>query len=280
MTAEKLKQRLQDSATDLRQIVSSLCLISSPSLPSECVNEIVKFDEMANQLAAICDLIEPREHARKLLQQLPLFTDSSTDLVDYQGTKIPFSNARILGFQGYLSMTWAIGDSITIAISPLICSRAACKNLSNPPQLLTHFIKSDSHSNYYSSFFLSLGYGWAIGISYVIRNHFFHDGVLRSGKDFFVSKSVADGFDISPEGWAFLEQEMADKHKIRNEQHRLSTPWPWHRNNLLNLLEVCNDEMDEALNCLVGWSVGMATLQARYLLERDFSAISPPPISP
>jgi hypothetical protein len=280
MTAEKLKQRLQDSATELRKIVNSLGLIASPSLPSACVSEIKKFDEMAHQLAATCDLIEPRENARKLLQQLPSVTDPSTDIVDYHGTKIPFSNARLLGFQGYLSMTWAICDSITTAIAPLICTGSTYLDRSNPPQLLTHFVKSTKNSAYYSSFFLHLGYGWAIGISYVIRNHFFHDGALHSGKDFFASKSVADEFDISPEGWDFLEKEMAEKHKLKDDQHRLSTPWPWHRNNLLNLLELCNDEIDEALICLVGWSVGMATLQARYLLERDFSAISPPPTSP
>jgi len=277
MTADKLKQRLQESAAELRQIVSSLGLITSPSLHPDCIDEIRRFEVMAAQLAATCDLLEPRESARRLLQQLPSVTDPRTDLVDYLGTKIPFSSARMICFQGYLAMTWAICDSITTAISPLNCTKSANKNLSNPPQLLTHFIKSDTHSIYYGSLFLNLGYGWAIGVSYVIRNHFFHDGAVISGKDFFAGKSLADEFDISPEGWDFLEKELADKHKLKNNQHRLSTPWPWHRNNLLNLLELCNDEIDEALSCLVGWSVGMAKLQSRYLLERDLSAISPPP---
>lgn len=280
MTAQKLKQQMQDSAIELRQIVTTLGLITSPSLPPTCISEIKKFDEMANQLAATCDLIESREHARKLLQQLPSITDSSTDMVTYHGTKLPFSSARILGFQSYLSMTWAICDSITTAISPLACTGSTHLNRTNPPQLLTHFVKDDKHSAYYSSLFLNLGYGWAIGISYTIRNHFFHDGALCSGKDFFAGKSVANEFDISQQGWDFIEKQMADKHKLKRDQHRLSTPWPWHRNNLLNLLELCNDEIDEALICLVGWSVGMAKLQAHYLLKRDFSPILLPPTSP
>jgi hypothetical protein len=281
MTAEKLKQRLQQSASDLRLIVTTLSSISSPSIHTDCIDEIRKFETIANQLSSICDLLNPRENAHKLLQQLPLITDPSTDIVDYHGIKIPFSNARILGFQGYISMTWSICDSITTAIAPLICTESTCKDRSNPPQLLTHFIKESKYSSYYTAYFLKLNYGWAIGVSYVIRNHFFHDGAsLQNGKDFFVGISLADEFDISNEGWDFLEKEMAEKHnKLKNDHHRLVSSWPWHRNNLLNLLRLCNEEIDEALTCLVGWAVGMATLQARYLLERDFSAISPPAVS-
>ncbi len=269
--AEKLTQRLEDSAIELRRIGNSLGLITSNSLHLDCISELVKFDEIANNLTATCDLVAPREYARHLLQNLPLIANSSTNLVDYHGTKIPFCNARLLGFQGYLSMTWAICDSITTTISPLICTGAACSSNTNPPQLLTHFLKSTKDSTYYSAYFLKLNYGWPIGVSYVIRNHFFHDGALSSkGKDFFVGKKVLDGFDISQEGWDFIEREIQTKHNLDRKQHRLSAAWPWHRNNLLNLLELCNDEIDEALSCLVGWSVGMATLQARYLLERDY----------
>jgi hypothetical protein len=272
MTAEKLKRCLEESATELRQITNSLGLITSPSLHQNCMSELAKLEEMANNLTATCDLITPREQARQLLERLPLITNSITNLVDYHGTKIPFSNARILGFQGYLAMTWAICDSITTAISPLICNEATCKNRTNPPQLLTHFIKSDTHSTYYSAYFLKLNYGWAIGVSYVIRNHFFHDGALWEGKNFFAGKTVAHEFKISQEGLDFLDKEMVQKHKLNKEQNRLglSLTWPWHQDNLLKLLELCNDEIDEALSCLVRWSVGMATLQARYLLERDY----------
>jgi hypothetical protein len=64
-------------------------------------------------------------------------------------------------------------------------------------------------------------------------------------------------------------REPSRRPYLDTNQHRLSDSWPWHRDNLLKLLELCSDEIDEALICLVGWSVGMATLQARYLLERD-----------
>jgi hypothetical protein len=265
MTGEKLKQRLQQSASELRLIVSSLSSISSPSIHNDCIDKIRKFETMANQLSSICDLISSREQAHKLLKQLPSITDPSTDIIDYHGISIPFNNARILGFQSYLSMTWSLCDSITTAIAPLIFTESICKDRSNPPQLLTHFIKDSKCSSYYITYFLKVNYSWAIGISYVIRNHFVHDGALRNGKDFFVGISLADEFDISSEGWDFLEKQMAEKHRLKNDHHRLGSPWPWHRNNLLNLLEVCNEEIDEALCFIVGSSVGMATLQARYL---------------
>lgn len=273
MTSEKLKQRLQESATNLRGIVGALSSISAPSLHNKCINEFSKFGAMASELVSICDLIEPREDAYKLLEQLPLITDPVTDLVEYHGIKIPFNNARLLGFQGYLSMTWAICDSITTSIAPLICTEATCKNRINPPQLLTHFIKEDKYSSYYSAYFLRENYGWAIGISYVIRNHFFHDGALWNGENFFAGRSLQDGFEISNKGLEFLAKEMLEKHgKLNKDQNRLglAIQWPWHQDNLLKLLKVCNDEIDDALTCLVGWSVGMANLQGSYLLERDF----------
>lgn len=184
MTAEKLKQRLQKSAEDLPISVSTLDSIPLPSLHTHCIDEIRKFEAMAKELSSICDLIDAREDARQLLQQLPLVADSSLDLVDYHGRKIHFRSARLLGFQCYLSMTWAICDSITTAIAPLICTEFTCTTRNNPPQLLTHFIKSEKNSPYYSASFLKLNYGWPIGVSYVIRNHFVHDGALRNGKDF------------------------------------------------------------------------------------------------
>ena len=80
MTAEKLTQRLHDSASELRQIGNSLGLITSISLHLDCISELGKFDEIANNLTATCDLVAAREDARHLLQNLPLIANSSTNL--------------------------------------------------------------------------------------------------------------------------------------------------------------------------------------------------------
>jgi|GEM_PF-1369094 len=273
MTAEKLTQRLQEKARELRNIVEELDLIPSPSLHPECRIKIQGFTLMADQLITTCDLITTREHAHNLLQHLSSITDPHTNIVNYHQIQVPFSSARMLLFQSYISMTWAICDSITTAISPFVCTKSACDDRKNPPHLFNDFIKYEDkkNSSYYSSLFLRYNYSWAIGVSYVIRNHFVHDGALYFGKDFFAGRTLVDGFDISQDGWKFLEDGMK-KHKLNQDYHRLDVSWPWHRNNLLNLLELCNDQIDDALSCLVGWSMGTAVLQARYLLEIDISS--------
>lgn len=53
MGAEKLKQRLKENATKLRLIVESLSSIPSPSLHTDCMDEIRKFEAMANQFIEI-----------------------------------------------------------------------------------------------------------------------------------------------------------------------------------------------------------------------------------
>ncbi|TVP59628.1 MAG: hypothetical protein EA343_19470 [Nodularia sp. (in: Bacteria)] len=279
MTAEKLKERLEESASKLRLVVNTLDSISSSSLHTDCIDEMRKFDTMAQNLVSVCGLIDAREYARQMLQELPSITDSTTNLVDYHRIQIPFNAARLLGFQSYLSTTWAVCDSIIPAISVLFFNYSDAKSRSSPPNLLNKLVKSNSIA-YYNSFFLLKSYGWPIAVSYVIRNHFVHDGASNCGCDFFFGKEKVDEYKTSLKGWKFLEDQINQNHnQVKREYTRLTDTWPWHQDNLLRLLEICNDEMDEALICLVGWSVGMATLQASYLLERDFSLISPPSTS-
>jgi len=162
MTSDKLKQRLQESVNVLRSIVNSLDSLPSTSLHPSCVDEIRKFDMMANTLHSICDRIEIREYARQLLNNLLDTTDSTTNIVDYHGTRMPFSTARMLGFITYLSMTWTICDSITTVVAPLVCTESY-KDKINPPQLLTYFIRDNKKENklssYYSAYFLQVNYG-------------------------------------------------------------------------------------------------------------------------
>lgn len=275
MTAETLTQRLQDSATELRTIVTGIEEIKrivSLSLCEKLQNEFKEFEIMANTLVSTCDLINAREYARQLLHNLPSITDPN-DIVDYHGITIPFHAARLLGFQSYLSLTWAVCDSIIPAISLLLFDRATSKSQSNPPTLIDLIKKNINKTSHFNSVFIINGYGFPIVVSYIIRNHFVHDGASNCGRDFFAGRSRADEYQISlsdSSGWRFLESQIEDKYSsIKKEHTRLTDIWPWHQDNLLKLLELCNDEIDEALSCLVGWSVGMAKLQADYLLERD-----------
>ncbi len=273
MTAELLQQQLQRAATALREVPNSLSLFTS-SLPSGCTDKLESLESIAAHLASVCGLIEIREVARHFLHQLPLQRvplnplTGNLELVNYQGEEIPFSTARLLAFQSYLAITWSVCDSITTVLAPLVCSQHACNDRGNPPQLLTHFIKSDKNTAYYSSFLLAQSYGFPVGISYIIRNHFIHDGALFYGQDFFESQSISDKFRISQSGWKVLEDGLK-KHGLIKTQTRALLLWPWHQDDLLQLLELCSDEMDEALEYLIDSSVASVLAQARYLLKRD-----------
>jgi hypothetical protein len=284
MTAEKLKERLRDSATELMNIVTEIERMKqmfSLSLCEKLQDEFKEFEIMANTLVFTCDLIDAREYARQLLHNLLSIADPN-NIVDYHGITIPFHAARLLGFQSYLSMTWAVCDSIIPAISLLLFDQTTSKNQSSPPTLI-NLIKKKNKTSHFNSVFIINGYGFPIVVSYIIRNHFVHDGASNCGRDFFAGRSRAYEYKISSSdssGWLFLESQIREKYStIKKEHTRLTDIWPWHQDNLLKLLELCNDEIDEALSCLVGWFVGMARLQAHYLLERDFSAGSPPPTS-
>jgi hypothetical protein len=223
---------------------------------------------MADKLRAIPDRIKSRECAKELLQKVIPNTNPQTDKVKYQDSEMPFSSARIIGFQSYLAMTWAVCDVITATIAPLLLNKTNSEDRKNFPNLLTTFAANKGPAPYHTTLFLSRGYGLPIAVSYIIRNHFVHDGALHFGEDFFEGNTSSHGFQISSSGWAFLEQQLKDK-CIGFDQTRISDQWPWSQDNLLNLLNLCNQEIDEALVLLIGSSVGMAKLQARYLLERD-----------
>lgn len=271
MNAERLKDCLNNCDDKLRQIVDTLNLYSSSlSLHNECINKIKEFEQIGNHLSSIATLIDAREDTRKLLEKLLSETNLSNDIFEYYGTEITFNNARLLWFQAYLATTWAICDSITSKISPFLCLESACKNLTSPPQLISHFIKENKSSSYYIGYFIKLNYGWFIGASYAIRNHFVHDGAFNYGKNFFKGTSLVDEFKISQDGWNFINQKIGG-YNVNNDQHRLGLgfQWNYYQDDLLELLKTCNNEIDEALICLLNWSVGIANLQAQSLLARD-----------
>ena len=271
MAADQLKQRLQHSEVKLREIATGFSIDPNSSLHEDCKTEIKKFPSQADKLVEISNLIDTREYVRGLLHQLLLDVDRSTNAVNFLGREIHFNHARLQFFLSYLSLTWAVCDSVTLIISPLVCNQSISLNQSKPLQL-SRLVEEENDSAYYNHLFLNRNYSWPICISYIIRNHFVHDGtILSNGKNFFAGSNVIDGYDISPDGWNFLNKQIKKFKHVKQDYHRIGSSYDWltPQNNLLQLLESCNDEIDEALSCLVTWSVGMLTLQIECLLKRD-----------
>lgn len=278
MTAEKLKKRINNAVEELRKIVNTLGVCSSISDKSQ--EQIKNFDNIATSLKAIISLIDAREYALQILRNLcsQTFSDRDPNMVNYQGMKIPFQFARLLGFQSYLSITWAICDSITQLIGTFVCSDNICKNTTQPPQLWQHFLKDGNNLAQQTYFFLKDNYGLPIGISYAIRNHFLHDASIipDTGKNFFESTEVINQFQISPDGKDWLKNKVEGNNNSKKEyglkgyKFRSNLIQNWYDyDDLLELLELCHGELDDGLGCLIGWSVDSVTSQVKFLLERD-----------
>ncbi|WP_204104044.1 MULTISPECIES: hypothetical protein [Spirulina sp. CCY15215] len=273
MTTEQLKNRIQNAVNDLRLSANALDSPSSISLPTICQNRIREFQNIADRLDQIPPIIDAREYARQILQNLrdSSSSDITSDLVEFQGMQLPFSVARLLGFQSYLPITWSICDLVTKEIGKFVCISSDTWKTNKPAKLWEHFVRDNKASAFQSHFFLKESYGFPIGISYAIRNHFVHDAALYDGNSLFESESISNGFQISNTGKKYLQDKM-QQYKINQNQIRgvnLSHNWYDEHEDLLELLELCHRELDDALGCLIGWSVGTAKLQVKFLLERD-----------
>jgi hypothetical protein len=121
-------------------------------------------------------------------------------------------------------------------------------------QLVAHFIDKDRKKNTAAALYESVRqtFGWPIGVSYALRNHFLHDGGRVHGVDFFAGPTASSRFSISLDGWAYVE-ETAKGYGVEHSHHRAGAAWPTTpRDDLRTVLDVCEREMDDALGVLVG----------------------------
>lgn len=201
-------------------------------------------------------LLETRRTARAMLERLEARADAD-DMVPLGvgDMRSGFQHVRFIGVQAYLSTKWAVADRIAAMAGHVLCIRNQLQNSKKPPQLLTHFIKEDDamkHTAAMPAYSLRATFGWPIGLSYSLRNHFFHDGGALDGTDFFEGPSATSGFKISKDGWDRVEQR-ARSYGVDSTHHRVGANWPSApRDDLRQLLDVCERETDDALGVLIG----------------------------
>lgn len=189
------------------------------------------------------------------------FIDGLEDEVDGHG-RVPFGKsrasfqaARFLGVQSYLTTTWALTDRIVGSIGRVVCTVDTGRNDQNPTQLVKHFIQKDRKKSPCSVLFYSIrdGYGWPIGVSYAIRNHFVHDGAEYGAEPFFEGSVAGAGFRISREGWARIEKTVATVYDVDDSCQRDRASWPsTPRDDLREVLAACERELDDVLGVLLG----------------------------
>lgn len=250
-----LADRLRVAKDDLRKIDE---VIHHSQHSMRVVQQVLAQVKQVTLFAADFDhwirLLETRATARRMLTGLETQADAQ-DMVPLGTGRAGFQHVRFIGVQAYLSTKWAIADRIAAVAGHVFCIRNQLQNSRKPPQLLTHFVGDDTakHTAAMTSYSLKPTFGWPIGLSYSLRNHFFHDGGELDGIDFFDGPSATSAFVISEAGWERVEKR-AKSYGVDASQHRVgSAGWPTSpRDDLRTLLDVCERETDDALGILVG----------------------------
>ncbi len=249
-----LRQRLQDAKAKLDQVHAAL--LRKPNAISEDTKEkLLEVVAYRSDIDHWLTMIDARTAVWQLLDKLEtkLVKD---ELVPFGDARAEFVHVRQIGVQAYLATTWALADRITGVAGRVLCTPHAGSNDMRPAQLVSHFINEDRKSKTAGAMCDSLrrAFGWPVGVSYAIRNHFVHGGDDQIvSLDFFAASTAASAFRISDKGWARIVKTAQDEYKVDTTFRRAGTTWPVSpRNDLRKVLRVCEREMDEALGVIIG----------------------------
>jgi hypothetical protein len=227
--------------------------------------------ESRSDLSYSIEMLEARGAARQYLVDLETRVDSH-DLVSYGPSKIKFSCARLIGTQAYLATKWALADRISVMAGRVFCSPEVSENRASPVQLISHFVQDKRKKSTAAVLYKSMksSFGWSVGISYAIRNHFVHDGGQANGSDFFAASTPRSAFQISAEGWVRIEETARNTYFVDPTMLRTAAVWPDNsRDDLREVLRVCEQETDDALGVLLGSACHTLRAHVSFMLGED-----------
>lgn len=239
-------------------------------LPADVTSKIQELVNYRSDIDHLLGLIEARAAARNLMDALETTADEA-DCVPFGSARVKFQHVRLIGLLGYLSANWALSDRITGFVGRILCTPEAGNNLASPPQLVSHFINKERNKKSAAVIYDSIRrlFGWPIGISYAIRNHFIHDGAQASGEDLFEGPTATAAFRISTAGWEKVEGR-AKSYGVEQTLLRSGACWPSSpRNDLRILLDFCEREMDDALGVLLGSSCRSLLAHVAFMVGDD-----------
>ena len=216
-------------------------------------------------------MVDARDAAWRLLDELEAKADTD-DLVPLGDSRAKFVHVRLIGVQAYLATKWALADRITGMAGRLLCTPDVGFNGANPAQLVAHFVQKDRKKTTAGALYESLrsSFGWPVGVSYAIRNHFVHDGGQMNGSDFFEAPASTAGFRISADGWSRIEKTAQDRYGVDASPHRAGAAWPVSpRDDLRVVLRVCERETDDALGVLLGTACRTLLVHVGFMLGED-----------
>lgn len=269
-----LSDKIQGSVDILSEVVGEYDFIRNTSFHPDSLSVIEDYRNVINTLLSIKNMIRARINCENLLSLLLSevahnentfsFTTNQTIL------ELRTDDARMMFFNSYLSTTWSIYDSLSEIVGKMLCVDSIAKKQNSRPQLWSEFVRNGGKSlSSRTSDLIKKNYGWPIAISYAIRNHFIHDGAQKEGKAFLSPVSSINCFEISQEGFSFLEEKVKEEYKMLPEYTLLSDPWPWHIDNLFEMLNTCHREIDKAMSLLLITSVKDIREQIVFLIQNE-----------
>ena len=265
-----LDDRLRDARSALDQVDAAIRRHPGSIYP-ELETFVRKIVGYSAEIDHWIGMLDARTAATRFLDGLEMRVDGE-DRVSLGAIPVKFQHARLIGVQAYVTTTWALADSITGLVGRILCTVEKGSNEGVRPQLISHFVqrekakKSTAAPLFYS---LRETFGWPIGLSYSIRNHFVHDGAYVDGYDFFEGPTSASAFKISTDGWDRVVKR-AESYGLDSSQHRGGTGWMTSpQDNLRTVFQQCDLEMDDALGVLVGSAFHLFKSHVGFLLGED-----------
>jgi hypothetical protein len=271
MSSINLKAAIEHACSDLIWINEAVAKIGSAGTLSRESNDFFQMSpNLALQLDHAKGLLPVRDAALTALLAFPKqISTASTGQFLYNGLDVTYKIGRYLLFQNYSVTTWALYDSITKVAGLLCCIDKHAKNPTKPIKLYEDFLQRENYVGARLRDHLKGAYGWPIAVSYKIRNWLAHDGHCHEGVELFKYDSLVSSgeFEMLEAAWNLIE----DTCRAEPNQTRLQ-PFPELRSNLAQGLDLCHNEVDEAMAFLLTWSTGIARLQAAILFPRDAAA--------
>jgi hypothetical protein len=266
-----IEQRFGDARSTLDEIRAALVRNRS-KLPTDVEASFFKVLSYRSDIDHWDDLLGARTVARLMLEGLEERTDKTSDTVLLGPSRVKYQHARFIGVAAYMTTSWALADRVTGMAGHVLCTQEAGRNVQKPVQLVSHFVRREACTKSTAAGIVEsirLSFGWPIGLSYAIRNHFAHEGAYAAGSDFFDGVTAASGFRISANGWKVIV-ETATSYSITEANHRAGAAWPEAPSaDLRVLLGACEREMDDALGILVGSACGTLRSHAGFMLGVD-----------
>lgn len=220
----------------------------------------------------------------------------------YLDTPVPFTSARFLSLQNYLSITWAIYDKlanvcariigpVSIGNNPYPARNAKLPNLffsNKSDKQIDEQGKGqpsekkliDRPNGFALQTILDYQWTWPVNVSYKIRNLVVHEGYGGIVGEFFLGDTPLSGFKICENLKASLQKECM-LHPKNDEDACLSRlasedGFPWYGDDIRVFLRKYHSEIDYLYASLLQWSIRAFCDQVKLFSEPDAKLLSLP----